>query len=762
MLVCLFGQSAGADSSGIHSDARADREEIGPVSFRTDVEVVLAKAGCNLGTCHGNFNGKAGFRLSLRGQDPAFDFLSLTRDMFARRVNTMHPDESLILLKATAQVSHEGGRRFGPGSPEYDVLRRWISEGARDDDEGEPRLIRIEVTPKERILFEPNTEAQLEVRAVFSSGEERDVTSWAVYEPSVTYWDVTHDGLVRSSRPGEGIVVVRYLDRQAPVRLAFVPARPDYAWNGPPENNYVDRYVFAKLRDLRMNPSPLSTDSEFVRRAYLDVTGLLPTAEESRSFVRDTESDKRSRLIDELLERPAHADFWALKWSDLLRNEEKALDRKGVQAFHHWIRQSVAQNKPLDDFVRELVTARGSTYDHPPANFYRSLRDPISRAESTAQVFLGTRLQCAKCHNHPFDRWTQTDYYDWANLFARVDYKVMDNRRRDDLDKHEFVGEQVVWMARSGSVQNPQTGRPASSRFLDMSPLDPGPLSAGVVGDSNVAEDSNRPPGDVLSSMSDWLTSPDNPLFARVQANRIWYHLLGRGIVDPIDDFRPTNPASHPDLLDALARDFLASGFDVRHLIRVIMRSRTYQLSSAPHESNREDETNFSRALVQRLGAEPLLDAQCQVLGVMPEFNGYPEGMRAVQLPGVRAFRPRDRRAGGGDMFLRLFGKPERLLTCECERSDETTMSQAFQLISGDVINDFLTEEGNRLDRLVESDESPASMIETLYWSALSRPPDEDELPRCLAVLNSDRGLRRGLEDVAWALLNSKEFVFRK
>ncbi len=395
------------------------------VTFRRDVMAVLAKAGCNQGTCHGNFNGKNGFRLSLRGQDPSADLNALLRDQSARRVNLEQPEQSLLLLKAVAAVPHGGGRRFRPHSPEYDVLLRWIADGARDSHDG-PKLTKLEATPREKFLVAPESEIALRVTATWDDGSTSDVTRWALYTPSNPIVEIDEAGLVRRGRDGETTVVVRYLTRQTTVQLAFVPARPDFTWNDTHPNNFVDEHVLARLKRLRMNPSPLADDSVFVRRAYLDLLGILPTADEARAFVADKDDRKRAMLIDTLLDRPEYAEFWALKWADLLRVEERTLDRKGVQLFHHWIREAVAEDRPLDEFARELLAARGSTYQHPPSNFYRAMRDPITRAESVGQVFLGVRLQCAKCHNHPFDRWTQDDYYNWAGVFARVDYKVLE------------------------------------------------------------------------------------------------------------------------------------------------------------------------------------------------------------------------------------------------------------------------------------------------------------------------------------------------
>src|SRR2546429_2585829 len=483
VLPFLLTATVAAADSALHTPHSA----FPTVSFRNDVMAVLSKAGCSAGTCHGNKNGKGGFKLSLRGQDPDVDYLTLTRDLFGRRIDPMEPQQSLILLKPTTQVAHEGGLRFKKDSEEYEILSRWIAQGMPNDLASAPKLERIVVTPQEKVLVEPATEVQLRVQARFTDGATRDITSIAVYEPANSLAKVSHDGLVQRQGTGETTVLVRYLHCQEPVRLAFVPARPGFVWKNPPVNNYIDEQIFAKLRTLRMNPSELCSDAVFLRRAYLDLLGILPTAEEARAFVNqsarssrrkeahfskseignpNSEIGKRARLIDQLLERPEFADFWALKWADLLRVEAHSLDQKGVQNFHHWIRQSIAENKPLDEFVRELITARGSTYSSPTANFYRPNRDPATRAKAAAQVFLGTRLQCAECHNHPFDRWTQDDYYDWADLFARVKYKVIENKREISSDEHEWNGEQIVFVARQGSVKNLRTGKDAQPRFL--------------------------------------------------------------------------------------------------------------------------------------------------------------------------------------------------------------------------------------------------------------------------------------------------------
>ncbi|HXG08516.1 MAG TPA: DUF1549 and DUF1553 domain-containing protein [Gemmataceae bacterium] len=719
-----------------------------PVRFRTDVMAVLSKAGCNQGTCHGNLNGKNGFRLSLRGQDPDFDLASLTRDMLGRRTDRLQPANSLILLKATASVPHEGGKRFDVGSREYAILAAWIAAGMPDDPPGTPVLRRIEVTPAEQVVIAPTDRVQLNVRATFSDGSTRDVSRMAVYEPSNPAVTVDTAGVVRRAEDGAGVVessvLVRYLDRQATVRLAFVPARADFTWPELPEANFIDRHVFTKLRTLRILPSLPCSDSVFLRRVYLDVLGVLPTAEEARDFLNDPRPDKRARLIDRLLERPEFADFWALKWSDLLRNEEKVLDRKGVQAFHQWIRQSIAAGKPLNEFAREVIAARGSTYAEPAANFYRALRDPYSRAEATAQVFLGIRMQCAKCHNHPFDRWTQDDYHSLAAFFARVQYRILENNRRDRFDKHEFDGEQIVWLDRQSELKHPRTGE-------NLRPLFPGAETPPLA-----------PDADRLQALADWIARPDNPFFARAQVNRVWYHLMGRGIVEPNDDFRTSNPPANGPLLEALTADFVAHGFNLRHLIRTIVNSQTYQLSAVPNETNREDESNFSHTLVRPVQAEVLLDALAQVTGVPVRFNGYPLGVRAGQLPGVKALRDREARPTEGERFLKAFGKPDRLLTCECERSTDTTLGQAFQMITGGLLNQMLAEEDNRIGRLLKAGRSNEEIIEEFYLTALSRPPTAQEKQEAIAFIERSADRRAAIEDVVWGLVNAKEFLLRQ
>jgi len=599
-------------------------------------------------------------------------------------------------------------------------------------------VVGLEVTPGRKVLIAPDDDVKITATAIYSDGSRRNVSDLAVYEQSQELATVSPDGQVKRGRDGETAVVVRFLQFQQVVRLAFVPQRAEFVWKPYESRNYVDDYVLAKLKEMRINPSEPCTDLQFMRRAYLDLLGILPTADEAKVFDADRSADKRVSLVDRLMERPEYADFWALKWSDLLRNEERALDRKGVQAFHRWIRGSVAENKPLDRFARELLAARGSTYLNPATNFYRAERDPLERGEDAAEVFLGVRLKCARCHNHPFDRWSQDDYYNWADVFGRLSYRVIENRRTDTNDKHEFIGEQIVYESDEGDIADPRPGHQTKPVLLGSG--------------STISDDQDR-----LDALAQWMTSRDNTYFAKAQVNRIWFNLMGRGLVDPVDDFRATNPASHPELLDALTEDFIKSGYDARHMIRVIMSSRAYALSSIPNATNADDEINYSHNVPRRLAAEQMLDAECQASGTVATFNGYPKGMRAEQVPGAQP----QRRPSAAEQFLLTFGKPPRELACECERSTDTTLGQTFQLISGREIGRMIAEKDNRIGKLIDTGNTDHEIVSDLYWSALTRPASSDEMDAMLNHIAKSKDRRKGLEDVMWALLNAKEFVLR-
>jgi hypothetical protein len=657
-------------------------------------------------------------------------------------VNRGAPEKSFLLRKAILDVPHEGGKRFGTDSESYDLLKRWIVEGAHLDLPGEPHIVRLETSPSERVLFAPESSLRISVTAHFSDGSSRDVNRWAIYEPSTLNVEVDTDGNVTSLRPGETTVNVRYLGLQAPVRLAFVADRPGFQWSEPVAFNFIDEALHAKWRTLRMNPSDLCDDGTFARRAHLDLIGIIPTAEEARAFVADVDPEKRGKLVVRLMERPEFADFWAMKWADLLRLEEKVLDNKGVAAFHGWVRKSIAENKPIDRFSREILTALGSTYEVAPANYYRALRSPDQRAEAVAQIFLGTRLNCAKCHNHPFERWTMDDYYQFSAVFDGIDYDIKENKRFDTNDKNNFVGEQVVKLVEKRELKHPRSGEAPKPRLLG----ETGQLEAG----------DKR-----LDEMGTWLTSPEHPLFARVQINRIWSHLMGRGLVEPVDDFRATNPPVNPALLDALTADFIKSGFDLRHAIRTICASRAYQIDSLPNETNEDDEINFARALPRRLGAEQLLDSAHLALGGLPKFEGYDQPMRAAQIPGVRAvYRPKA--PTHGDTFLHLFGKPPRLTNSDTERAGDTSLAQVFELTSGGTLNALLTSESGTLSKWLSGNKTDDELVDTLFWTLLTREPARTERMAHTYYLGHAEDRRQALEDLAWSLLNAKEFLLRR
>jgi hypothetical protein len=698
-----------------------------PPSFRNDVIATLNVGGCNMGACHGTPSGKNGFKLSLRGFDPAADFLQLTRDQFGRRTDSQNPAESLTLVKALGQVPHEGGIRFAPSSVPGEMLRQWISSGMPDDAANHPAVAKLDILPGSRVLTAPAMKQQLAVVAKYADGVARDVTrltNFSSSDPAIA--DVTMNGLVEFKRPGEVAILCRYLEELVSVRLTYLEPRAGFVWPEIKPNNYVDDHVFAKLKTMTIRPSELCTDQEFVRRAFLDCIGRLPTVAETKSFLADGDAKKRDTLVQRLVAMPEFADFWAMKWSDVLRSSRKTTQYKGSLGVQKWLRDQFADNVPFDRTVVELLTASGNTFENPPANYYRIAKDANSLAESTAQVFLGVRMQCAKCHNHPFERWTQDDYYGMAAWFARVKQKPAEGKANVPNTA------EVVFVSRAGDVTQPRTGRTMPPRY-------PG------IGDATVAGEVDRRP-----ALAAWLTSLGNPFFAKSVANRVWFHLMGRGIVDPVDDFRESNPASNDELLNALADDFAKSKFDFRKLVVTIMTSRTYQLSAATNETNANDVKYFSHAGTKLLSAEQLLDALCDVTGVPEKYAGLPAGTRAVQLPDGEVNHP----------FLKAFGQPARELPCECERESDGNLGQALQLINGPTVNAKLIAP-NRLTKLLEAKKTDDEMLNELYFTALSRPPSEEDRKIAFAHLAKSKDKRKGWEDVLWAILNTREFLFR-
>jgi hypothetical protein len=695
------------------------------VSFESEVLVALSKQGCNSGACHGSPSGKGMFRLSLRGFDQKLDLLTLIREDFGRRVNRMEPEKSLLLQKPLMKVSHGGGKQIRRDDPAYQLLREWIAEGARADPPEAARCVRLEVYPAEkRIMALEHGKQQLSVLAHFSDGSSRDVTDLVVYESSdQTIAAVDKSGWVEAGSQGEAVILVRFLEHIESVPFMFVQRKPGFQWASPPAANYIDELVNAKLRQIQYLPSETCSDSEFLRRVYLDVIGILPSVDESKAFLEDSSDDKRAALVDRLLEREEYAKFWALKWGDLLKMTSQLVGKEGVYKYHRWVEEAFRNNMPYDEFAKALLSADGSTLSNPPANFYRTATSMNDCVETVSQVFLGARLQCAKCHNHPFERWTQDNYYGLGAFFQRV-------QRR----KTQRPGEMFVWSAAAGEVTQPRTGQ-------QMKPWLP---VAGTV--ESVTE------GDRRNTFVDWLVNVENPYFARIEANRIWSECFSRGIVEPIDDFRDSNPPSNQPLLDALARDFAEHGFDRKYLLRTILNSRTYQASYQANDSNREDQIYFSHQLPRLMSAEQLLDAINHATGLQEKFANLPLGTKATHLPAPDLVKID---------FLKVFGQPERSTVCACERASDSNLGMAIELFNGPTIHKKLQQDTNRFRVALKQDKPLAEILDQLYLAAVCRLPTEFERKAAIEHCGKRETPADGLADVCWALLNTDEFIFQ-
>jgi hypothetical protein len=692
------------------------------VSFRRDVIPAFSQAGCNTGACHGTPTGKGGFRLSLRGYLPDQDFGILSREAGGRRINPIAPATSLILRKPLGEVPHEGGLRLTRNSKSYEFLHDWIKEGAKDDP-GAAEAMSLQILPAARVLNGLATTQQVVARVFDSDGTIRDVTPICYYDSSnPAIAEVDADGYIRFKARGEVAIIAHYLNLVANVRLTHLVDVPGFVEAKVPDDNSIDRAVFAKLNRMRIPPSELCSDREFVRRIYLDVLGVLPTPDEVREFLADSSSSRRDHVVDRLLDRPEFYDFWALKFADVLRSNGRLIQTKGAYVFHRWIRECLERNLPMDQLVRELLTSDGSTFKKPATNYYRISRDPETAVETTAQLFLGVRIQCAKCHNHPFERWTQDDYYGFAAFFSQI------GRKKGNLPEEE-----VVYATGSGDVSQPRTGRKMKPKAL-----------GGPILDDTATKDRRV-------RLATWLADPKNPFFAKSLVNRIWFHVLGRGIVEPVDDFRDSNPACNDELLEALTSEFVRNGYDLKKLIRSILQSRTYQLSATANPLNAEDSLYFSHAQTRLLPAEVLLDAISTVTATTTAFDGLPRGARATQIPDGKMENP----------FLKTFGRPARELACECERESDSNLSQALQLIGGATVNGKLRDDGGRMARLAKSGASPEQVTTELYAVALCRDPSPSELAAAVKHLTSSKDRRQAIEDLGWVLINSKEFLFR-
>jgi hypothetical protein len=688
-------------------------------NFDNDIEPLFGRFGCNSAGCHGKAEGQNGFKLSVFGFDPAADFAALTKEGRGRRVFPEAPEHSLLLAKPSGRVPHGGGVRIRPGSDEYETIRGWIAAGLPFGDPSDPKVVSVRVEPHARVLAMHGRQ-QLRVIARYSDGHEADVTPHAKFQSNNDGLAAADaDGLVTAGEsPGDAAVMVSFMNAVDVFRI-FVPrSEPIANYPALPANNFIDTLVFRKLRRLNVVPSGRADDAEFLRRVSLDVIGTLPTAAEARRFLADRRPDRRARLVDALLERPEFADYWALKWSDLLRVDRQALGHKDAYRYYRWIRDSFAANKPLDRFARELLTAEGPLREAGPAAFYKAVVRPGEAASTVSQVFLGVRIACAQCHHHPFDRWGQDDYYGMQAFFAPLAVRATPG------------GEELL-ASGDPPTRNPRTGAVVPAHVLGGPPI-------GAAGDRR-------------RLLADWLTSPENPWFARNLANRAWAHFLGRGLVEPVDDVRATNPPTNPELLDALARHLVESRYDFRQLIRTITASRVYQLSSRPNRTNERDEQNYSRAPLKRIEAEVLLDMVCQATGVGERFPGVPGHVRAVQLWDSKT----------PHYFLKLFGRPVRVSACECERNAEPSVAQVLHLLNGPEIEAKLSHEGGTVARLVREQKDDAVVVEELYLTFYSRLPTAKERETAVAYLRRDPAKRRqAAEDLAWGLLNSLEFVF--
>ncbi len=760
LTVSLEGQSAQAMVRVKDSHAAA------PLEFSREIVPILTRVGCNQGSCHGSQYGKGGFKLSLSGFEPDVDYFAIVKQSGGRRALLTDPLKSLVLQKPALQIAHQGGLRLPAGSQDYNRIFEWLRQGAPGPKPKDPVVTRIDVYPKERV-FTPGKAQSLVVVATYSDGIVRDVTSWARFGTlNDAIASVTPAGFVKAIGRGETSIMVRFGGQAAVARMA-VPFAHLASYPKMPEANYVDGFVTKKWKTLGLLPSEPCDDATFMRRLYFDVIGTPPAPDDVKSFLADSSPDKRAKLIDKVLERPEYADYWTLKWGDLLRSNRATLSPKGMWSLTNWIRAQFRDNRPMDQFARDLITAQGSTFTNGPSNYYRVAGNPQDLAETTAQVFLGMRLQCVKCHHHPFEKWSQQDYYQFSAYFARIGQK-------SSQEFGVFGGEQVVRINKGGEVYHPKNGQrmmptplggyPDRMRVKDVKTaalIDPDP-DAG---------------GDRRAFLSEWVTR-DNPLFARNLVNRYWGYLMGRGLVEPIDDQRVTNPPTNPELLDALAKDFVEHGCDVKHVIRTICNSRAYQLSAEPTPANLPDTSFYTHYTVKRLPAEALFDAINIATGTQEKFNELPLGTRAIQLPDPNV----------SSYFLDTFGRAPRIIACECERTPEPNMSQALHLMMGDMMNRKV-QDGNALPaKLVAAKKSNEEIIQTFYYTALGRPPHSDETYRAVSVIKKvadrpgqlppkpwlflkpiklprtqdarDRDRKQTLEDIYWALLNSKEFIF--
>ena len=697
--------------------AAADR----PISFQLDVMPVFMRAGCNTGSCHGAARGKDGFRLSLFGFDPAGDHFRLTRELGYRRINLALPAESLLMEKTDGTVPHTGGQRFSRDSEYYGTLMRWLEAGAPYDAGEVAKVVAVELYPKQIVLEGTGATQQMIARAKYSDGTNRDVTNFAVF---LTNNDnsaaITPDGLVTAANRGEAYVMARFETHTVGSQVLALPKDLQYSPPSDPPVNYVDELVNAKLRKIRILPSDLCSDEVFLRRATLDVTGLLPSEQEYQEFTADQDPAKRAKLVDRLLQRKEFSEIWAMKWAELLTiRSTNTVSTKSAHLYANWLSQQIQNNVPLNKMVQDLLGATGGTFKNPATNYYQVETDTLKTAENVAQVFMGIRTQCSQCHNHPFDRWTMNDYYSFAAFFSQIGRKQGEDYR-----------ETIVFNSGGGEVKHPVDGRVMPPKFLGgLQPETPGK--------------------DRRQLLALWLASPENPYFATSVANRVWDHFFGIGIVNPVDDVRISNPASNPELYKALGDKLTSYNYDFKQLVRDICNSKTYQRASERNASNDADELNFAHSRIRRIRAENLLDCVSQATDAKDKFPGLPVGSRAVQIAD----------GGTSTYFLTTFGRSTRNTVCSCEVRTDPNLSQSLHMLNGDTIEGKIRN-GGLIQRLLKEGKTPDQVIETIYLRCLTRKPTAEEITKIKTAVAEEKDPQKLLEDVFWAVLNSREFVF--
>jgi Protein of unknown function (DUF1549)/Protein of unknown function (DUF1553) len=691
------------------------------ISFKLDVMPVFMKAGCNMGSCHGSARGKDGFHLSLFGYDPDGDYTRLTREISGRRLNLAIPEESLLVEKALGKVPHTGGKRFAEGCEMYQTLIRWLKVGAPADPGAVPKVVAVEIFPNGGVLDGKGASQRLTVRAKYADGTDRDVTSLAYYmsnnDVSAT---VSQDGVVTAGVRGEAFVMARFSTYTVGVQFIVLPKGLKFEFPKVAENNYIDTYAHAKLKKLRIIPSPLCSDDEFIRRASIDITGTLPRLEDYQHFMADKSPDKRARLVDDFLSRKEFVEIWLMKWAELLQiRTNQNISTKSMLSYYTWLQNKIAGNVPMDQMVQDLLASKGGTFANPATNYYQNETDTLKTSENVAQVFMGMRIQCAQCHNHPFDRWTMDDYYGFAAFFSQIGRKGSEDPR-----------ELIVFNSGGGEVVHPVTHQAMKPKFL-----------GGAAPDCT-----GKDRREVLAK---WLASPENPYFAKNLANIVWAHFLGRGIIQDVDDVRVSNPAVNPELLDELGKRFTEYHYDFKRFVKDICTSRTYQLSTEVNPTNEGDHRNFAHAELRRMRAEVMLDCVSEATDTKNKFPGLPLGARAVQVADGNT----------SSYFLTTFGRATRTTACSCEVRVEPNLSQALHLLNGDTVNNKI-HEGQLIERRLKEKKTPTEILDELYIRCLSRRPTEKEHAALIALLAESPDKKQALQDTFWALLNSREFLF--